>query len=235
MPDTVRTRSALQALLADNTSGAITAQDVRDFLASVPVLSSGAGKPGSAPASQFELYFDTTNLIWYVATGTSAATDWKILGPKKWRLVDTTGAFTTSAAYSGSTVANVDVTNLAGFDEVLVYFKSVTASSSGSRQVLASINNGSSFLNTSGDYTFVSSTGAVTSGSVWTIINAVGTTAVSGFLHIRDFSATTPKLVTDGRTDVPSGSIDTANALNALRFNNSAGNLNGGSIYVWVK
>lgn len=32
MPDTIRTLSALQTLLADNTSGAISPQDARDFL-----------------------------------------------------------------------------------------------------------------------------------------------------------------------------------------------------------
>lgn len=43
MPDTARTRAALQALLADNTSGDISAQDVRDFLVSVmfPQLMNG--------------------------------------------------------------------------------------------------------------------------------------------------------------------------------------------------
>ncbi len=35
MPDTVRTLAALQALLADNVAGDISAQDVRDFLVSV--------------------------------------------------------------------------------------------------------------------------------------------------------------------------------------------------------
>jgi len=77
MPDTVRTRADLVTLLADNTVGAITAQIVRDWLASVAIISSGAGAPASAPASLFEFYFDTTNKVTYIATGTSAASDWK--------------------------------------------------------------------------------------------------------------------------------------------------------------
>lgn len=76
MVDTVRTRAALQILLANNTSRAISAQDIRDFVASVPVLSSGAGAPASAPASLFEAYFDTTNKNWYIAKGTATAADW---------------------------------------------------------------------------------------------------------------------------------------------------------------
>lgn len=39
MPDTIRTRSALQTLLGDNTAGDISAQDLRDLLVSaVPAL-----------------------------------------------------------------------------------------------------------------------------------------------------------------------------------------------------
>jgi hypothetical protein len=38
MPDIARTRSALQALFADNTAGDISAQDLRDFLVSAPAL-----------------------------------------------------------------------------------------------------------------------------------------------------------------------------------------------------
>ncbi len=47
MVDTVRTRSALAALLADNTAGDISAQDMRDFLASVPVINSPNEQTGS--------------------------------------------------------------------------------------------------------------------------------------------------------------------------------------------
>lgn len=76
MPDTVRTRAALAALLADNTAGDISAQDMRDFLASTGVYSSGSGAPGSAPASLFETYIDSSNGKVYMAKGTSDAADW---------------------------------------------------------------------------------------------------------------------------------------------------------------
>ena len=39
MADTARTRAALVTLLADNSTGAISAQDLRDFLASVAISS----------------------------------------------------------------------------------------------------------------------------------------------------------------------------------------------------
>jgi hypothetical protein len=45
MPDTIRNEAALQALFADNTSGDISPQDLRDFLVSVPTLASTANLP----------------------------------------------------------------------------------------------------------------------------------------------------------------------------------------------
>lgn len=41
------------------------------------VASSGAGAPSSTPANIGDIYIDTTNLKIYIATGTSASTDWK--------------------------------------------------------------------------------------------------------------------------------------------------------------
>jgi len=43
MPDTPRTRPELQALFADNLVGAISAQDLRDFVASVKLISEVGG------------------------------------------------------------------------------------------------------------------------------------------------------------------------------------------------
>jgi hypothetical protein len=43
MPDTIRNEAALQTLFADNTTGDISPQDLRDFLVSVPSLAIYAG------------------------------------------------------------------------------------------------------------------------------------------------------------------------------------------------
>ena len=59
MADTIRTRAALQALLADNSSGDISAQDIRDFLISCVLRNSGSGadqvilKPHTADSTTF--------------------------------------------------------------------------------------------------------------------------------------------------------------------------------------
>ena len=64
MPDTARTLAALQALLADNSSGDIGAQDVRDFLVSVfPPQFSGCrvtkSVPGNLTAGEVNVTWDT--------------------------------------------------------------------------------------------------------------------------------------------------------------------------------
>lgn len=50
MPDTPRTLAALQALLADNTAGDISAQDIRDFLVSVALITGTGELGGTADA-----------------------------------------------------------------------------------------------------------------------------------------------------------------------------------------
>ena len=41
------------------------------------MVTSGAGAPGTAPTMIGALYYDTTNLKFYISAGTSASTDWK--------------------------------------------------------------------------------------------------------------------------------------------------------------
>lgn len=50
MPDTPRTLAALEALLADNTAGDISAQDIRDFLVSVALITGTGELGGTADA-----------------------------------------------------------------------------------------------------------------------------------------------------------------------------------------
>src|SRR5689334_18142826 len=91
MPDTARTTSALQALAADNTSGAITAQVLRDFIVSVwnnvdtPDLHQilhGAGAPSGGTGANGDYYLDTTAHALY---GPKSAGSWgsgvSLIGP----------------------------------------------------------------------------------------------------------------------------------------------------------
>lgn len=75
MVDTVRTLAALQTLLADNTAGNISAQDLRDFLVSVypawqshvPVLTATSSNPdlGTGPTQYGDYLESETGLVIY--------------------------------------------------------------------------------------------------------------------------------------------------------------------------
>lgn len=73
MPDTPRTRSELVALFATNTTGDIGAQDLRDFLASVPVMTRGSGAPTTSPEQVGDRYYDETNDVEWVGISTGAS------------------------------------------------------------------------------------------------------------------------------------------------------------------
>ena len=81
MVDTIRTRAALIALLPNNTTGDFGAQDGRDFIVSTVIQQQTAGIPSGAPATIGDIYFDTTNAIWYIAKGTATVADWIRLSP----------------------------------------------------------------------------------------------------------------------------------------------------------
>lgn len=81
MPDTRRTLAALQSLLADNTAGDISAQDVRDFLVSVDAANSvQTGALASIPAADQrvgDLYVPNDGLSVYRWSGSA----WVPWGP----------------------------------------------------------------------------------------------------------------------------------------------------------
>lgn len=77
MADTIRDEAALQALFADNTSGAISAQDLRDFLVSVPSLASTANLALTGGTMTGSVIFASANLIRWnsdVSIGRNSAT-----------------------------------------------------------------------------------------------------------------------------------------------------------------
>jgi hypothetical protein len=80
MPDTVRSKSALQTLLGDNTTGDISPQDVRDFLVSVdPESTVTKGVVASLPANAKAgfLYLPTNGFM----LGRDNGSTWDYWGP----------------------------------------------------------------------------------------------------------------------------------------------------------
>ncbi len=138
-----------------------------------------------------------------------------------------------SAAASG---ANVDFIGLAGKTDVMVMIKGVTATGSCIRQLLVSIDNGSNYLNASGDYIAVSSTGVESNATVMSFSNANNATAQTAIITINCFSLVNPKpFFSSLPTADLNGYIPTANALNAVRVRPHANSFNGGTIYVYAR
>lgn len=226
MVDTIRSRSALATLLADNSSGDISPQDVRDFLASAVIQSQGSGAPASTPASVGEIYVDTTNHVVYVAVDTGAATDWRRFGTD-WKLA---GSWTWS-----TNVAQVDFTGLAGYNELLVLARGLTASASGFRSLLCSVDNGSTFPTANGDYQIISSTGVESAQVGIALHGTASASARSGSILIPNSGLNgVPKLAIGNSLGQTQLFTQSTLPINALRINSitSTGNLTAGSIYV---
>lgn len=137
----------------------------------------------------------------------------------------------TSAAASG---ASVNFTGLAGYSEIMVMIVDVAATGSCIRQCVVSIDNGSNFLTSSGDYIQVDSSGAKTNATSLSFTNGNNATAQTAWITIKGFNLSTPKPVENGQpTTNLVAYIPTANALNALQVKASSNAFNAGTIYIY--
>lgn len=131
-------------------------------------------------------------------------------------------------------VANVDVTGLGGYGDILVIMRLVTTSSSGNRAVHASIDGGSSFYTSSGDYVLVSST-AVESNTANFLGHSTASSSARTMIGLMSGNISGgPKVMQDiHQPDASRMFVASTDVIDALRFSNSAGNLTGGTIYVF--
>lgn len=65
------TKVANDDFLSSDWNSMVTDQESRAY------VTSGAGAPSSTPTMIGAIYFDTTNLKFYLAAGTSSSADWK--------------------------------------------------------------------------------------------------------------------------------------------------------------
>lgn len=129
--------------------------------------------------------------------------------------------------------ANLDYIDLDPYNEILVIIRNITASSSGTRQLLVSTDNGATFLTTSGDYRTISQAGVESNNTAIGFHLTPATTVKSGWAIISNFNvATYPKIV-DPVLINEKIFIPTTSALNAVRVLNSAGNMTAGDVYVF--
>lgn len=119
-----------------------------------------------------------------------------------------------------------DFTNLGAYQEIIVAYKNVTSTGIGFRQILVSTDNGSTFLNSSGDYHALATTPSDVSSMQF---STSAEEARSGALHITGFNKTSVKVAFSSQS---SWLIGTSSPLNAIRLRDSVGTPNGGTIEI---
>ncbi len=131
-------------------------------------------------------------------------------------------------------VANVDITGLGSYNELLIVLHNSTASLSGTRRIRVSTDNGATFHSTAGDYIEVAASGVQLSSSHFQNDTA-NTTARGLVLHIVNTKGAIKAAI--GTSNGSNGFfVGSANDINAIRLYNSAGgNLTGGSLYVFAR
>lgn len=155
-----------------------------------------------------------------------------------WSLVNQAGAVITSGAtwtYSGD-VANVDVVGLAGYSELLIIARDVTASLTGVRIVRASTDNGASFYATNGNYRYISPAGIETDSSVLASHDTNSALVRSLYAHVVNTKGPVKACTSSATaTGINRIFVASADAINAIRFANTAGNLTGGTLFVYAR
>lgn len=129
-------------------------------------------------------------------------------------------------------IANHDV-DVSAYDEVICHFIGVAASSSGSRGLRVSVDGGSTYYSTSGDYNYVGSTG-VSNNNTQISPHSGGTTAArTCFIHAFSLRETIgPKIFSTGNaTDgVLQMFAASTSPVTNIRYMTSAGNLSSGRL-----
>jgi hypothetical protein len=154
-----------------------------------------------------------------------------------WTLVDQSGAATTGSTWTFSTnVASVNVTGLGSYNELLIIARSVTASVSGIRQILASVDGGTTFFSSSGNYVRPQSNGTESNAAAMMATTTNSTTALTVLGTVSNLKGPIKRVFnnTGGIGEVLF--VASTSDINAIQLINSAGgNLTGGSLYVFAR
>lgn len=132
----------------------------------------------------------------------------------------------------GASEASFSV-SVSSYDEVLVQFIDVTAASSSSRRIQVSTDGGATYYGTSGDYSFINSSGVKSATGAVSAHGTAATAARGGLIHLFGIRGTTaPKPILSSNTiDGPNGLFVASNAaITNVQANTSTGNMTGGRI-----
>jgi hypothetical protein len=135
---------------------------------------------------------------------------------------------------SPSAASSVDVNGLANYNEVLIVGRALTASSSGNRQVQVSVDNGSTFFTSSGDYVFLS-TAAVETAATGMNHSTASTSARTIICHIKNTKGAVKACTLPNSSGTDWLFAASASDINAIRVSNTAGTISGGPVYVYAR
>lgn len=137
--------------------------------------------------------------------------------------------------------ADVDFTGLAGAQDILVLAKAITKATTGRLICRVSVNNGSTFYSTSGDYVGVDNAGVETSFTTGGELHETNATAArSGVLQITGANVNggiklleNPLVTNNSRVVL---FVASTSPINAVRiYGSGGGNLTGGVIYCFAR
>lgn len=136
-------------------------------------------------------------------------------------------------------VPSVEFTGLGVYNELMIYGSQVTASTSGQRVVLVSVNNGSSYYSASGNYYTLQANGTRSSGTALIYHNSATTSARDFFGQIAASNVSgVPKVARniDDGANYHRGFAASLLPIDALQVkNNLGGNLTSGDIYLLAR
>lgn len=133
----------------------------------------------------YVLKYDLSQGKWFPSEDLSGSGGGAADGNSAWSLVGTgqtaTGVY--DQAVDGSKV-NIDFINLSAYNEIIVIARGLTCGTSSARQLLASVDNGSTFYTASGDYISIDGAGVETAQPKFAGHSTASTAARSFIAHI---------------------------------------------------
>lgn len=149
-------------------------------------------------------------------------------GGGAWTLVSTT--------VIASAVSSVDVTGLAGANDIMIAIRGVTSTASASRGIRLSVDNGATYYSTSGDYHNIGSTGAESNVTALSMASGTVATGVTGFtiIHAAGLSGV-PKYAAPMFGNVQGVFDGSTLPVDAVQLVAPFTTLTGGTVYVFTR
>lgn len=124
-----------------------------------------------------------------------------------------------------------DITDLGDYDDLLVFLDNSTASTSQARTMRVSVDNGVTFLTTSGDYEIIGASGSISGQSSMAGSSATASARSAVWLLLNKNSAEDPKVV---QANSNYFFIRTTSAIDAIQIRSgTVGTIDSGTIYVF--